>query len=179
MSWNCTYAAFLSGLLALLFAFQAIFERFGSYALSASTTLPGIVYLLSRGLLAALAFISLCKLHLVDNAWLWLDVIATVLAVELFLRTSFYIRRMPTRNGYVEELRLGPYELLRWYESRVSEAISEALALRRRYFVERVLPSGLTFMELSEKVLQNLGGCPDPSLRKQLERELHRLQEAF
>ena len=145
--------ALISLLVGVAAGFPAIYARYPSDALKSASTLPGVVYLGTRGLFPAGAFIFLYHRHLLAN-WLPLWALALGTGAEALLRSQFLVKESPRQGGGIDELLKGPLDLLRWYQDRFLGAIDTARAKDRLRFVRSKLPTG-TFKELCTRVVDN------------------------
>jgi hypothetical protein len=157
--------------------FQGVHERYHRDSLVASSTPPGIFYLLSRGIVPAILFILLLAYKMIESH-LILQALACGTGAELVLRTRFYVKQSQ-KGDDVEELSRGPFDLLRWYQSLFLESIAEFLAKSRKRFVKDLLAAGEDFQTLHKRVQDNLGAWPDQSVVTELGTALARLLAEF
>jgi hypothetical protein len=175
MDWNYLYSL-LSFFIGVAAGFQGIYERYYKDSLSASLTLPGLAYLLSRGAIPALLFGILYGYRFVERA-LPLQALACGTGAELVLRSRVYLRQAQKDDG-VEELLRGPFDLLRWYQSLFLESIADSLARVRQRFVQAHLPEG-DFENLCDAVSNNLDAWPEAAIRSDIETAVNRLKKDF
>jgi hypothetical protein len=157
MDWKYLYflMSFFVGLLA---GFQGIYDRYKKDSLNASITPYGIIYLLTRGALPAVAYLVLYGSNLIETRHaVWALALGT--STEIILRMKFYIREEQTQLGTIELLR-GPFDLLSWYQNYFLENIADYLAGSRKRFVVNNLPQGMSFPDLCGRVFDNLNAYP-------------------
>jgi hypothetical protein len=158
MDWKYLYSV-LSFIVGVLSGFQGIHERYKKDSDDAAFTVPGLAYLFSRGLVPAVIFIALYSSYTIDNP-LILSVTCGV-GAEIILRTKLYIKK-EQQGDRSDDLLRGPFDLLRWYQTRCLEVIAYWIAASRKEFVNRHLPEGAGFLVLCDRVLENLQAFPDP-----------------
>jgi len=158
--------------------FQDVFEKYRRQSTAAVATLPGVLYLVSRGALPAIIFFVLLRAGVLKgNVWAYSLAIGTT--AELFLRSSFYIKQTEKPGGGVDELLRGPLDLLKWYQNLfLVEFVSTELAANRLTFVVNNLPNH-DFQTLCTIVKKNLDAWTDEDGRAAVERTLVELSEAF
>src|SRR6266581_980679 len=90
--------AFSVGLLA---GFQGIYNRYKKDSLGALGTLPGVAYLLTRGLVPAIVFIVAYAAGLIESQLLVWS-LGFGLGAETVLRTKFYLGEAQKPGGKIE-----------------------------------------------------------------------------
>jgi len=175
---------YLYSLLALavgvLAGFQGIYERYQRDSIAGTATLPGIIYLVTRGAIPASVFILLYTSQIIKDR-LWLMALACGTGAEIVLRMKFYISEKQTEGGGFEELLRGPFDLLRWYQDRFLEWIADSLAESRKIFVNKHLPQRISFADLRQRVNTNCLALPD-ALREtadKIKNEIQRLSGEY
>jgi hypothetical protein len=158
------YVIILPFMLGVLAAFQSVHERYGRDVRRACGTLPGILYLGTRGILACLAFEVAWYYKLIGEPFLWMKAAACGAGSELFLRTQVYVRQAGMGSHTTEVLR-GPFDILRWYANYFLEEMAAGLAMARKAFVFRHLPPGKKFLELCDLVGSNIPAWPKGGTR--------------
>jgi hypothetical protein len=176
LDWNYFYSllAFLVGLAA---GFQGIYERYQKDSLRASVTFPGIFYLLTRGAVPALIFVTLYGYRIIESRLL-LQALACGTGAELVLRSRVYVKQ-EQKDGSIEELLRGPFDLLRWYQNLFLESIADFLAETRKRFVKTNLPEEMDFLALCDRVLSNMGAWPSQQAMTDMETAVNKLNEEF
>lgn len=139
--------------------FQAVHENYAMDVIRACRTPHGVLYLMTRGGFPTLLFRIALQNKLIGGSQLWLKAAACGAGAELFLRTSFYIKRNQVGTHFTE-LAKGPFDLLRWYQNYFLEGIADRLARQRLDFVHECLPPEKTFLELCEIIETNLPAWP-------------------
>jgi hypothetical protein len=152
--------SFLSGIVGVAAGMQGIYERYGKDFVAGALTLPGILYLLSRGAVPGLLFVLLYPTGALGR-YAWLAAIGCGVSSEALLRSQFFIKRTETGQDIVA----GPLDLLKFWQNLGLQKIGEYLANKRRRFVDANLPK-LPFAELCNTVLQNLGALTSDETEK-------------
>jgi hypothetical protein len=145
--------AFLVGLLA---GFQGIYGGYDEDPVRASLTLPGLLYLFTRGVVPAVVFLLLYGLHLMPQpVWFWSLVCGTA-GTELILRTKIFIKEDRGVEGSTRQIMYGPLDLLQWYQNLFLKSIRRRLpTYRGEDILDRVkkcLADDLTFAEMCDKI---------------------------
>lgn len=177
MDWNYLYLL-LSFLVGLLAGFQGVFERYKKDSLRASFTSPGIFYLFTRGAVPALIFAGLYSNRIIETK-LWLQALACGTGAEVVLRSRVYVKQAQREGANIEELLRGPFDLLRWYQNLFLESIAGRLAISRKKFVEGSLPKEINFLDLCQRLRNNVGAWPDPQAVSVIEAAVNKLKEEF
>jgi hypothetical protein len=159
MDWKYLLAipSFIIGLLA---GFQGIYERYDADPYKAARTPPGLLYLLTRGIIPATVYLLLYDAQLLPNPlWFWSLVCGTA-GTELILRAKFFIKEERSAEGVSRELMYGPLDLLRFYQNLFLKSIRKYLPAYRgeeiRESVSKILTDGMSFAEMYEWVENNL-----------------------
>lgn len=157
MDWKLLYSL-ISFLIGLLAGFQGIHNRFKKDSISASATISGCFYLLSRGLIPAAIFVFAYESALVaHNLFVW--ALACGVSAETVLRSKFYLKEAEKDGGTVDLIK-GPFDLLQWYQNFVLEEAATSLAATRKRFVKGTIPKGESFLILCDRVINNLAAYP-------------------
>jgi len=167
--------AFSFGALA---GFQGIYERYGSYSNRAWRFLPGLLYLLTRGLFPALGFAGLYHYGVIRQA-LWLQAAACGAGWELFVRSKWYVKSVPRGGDKFEEIYKGPLDLIRWYQSLFLKAIDSHFAKDKIAFVGALLPERIDFLTLCERVNSRINAWTDESVKHEVNGEVAKLIAEF
>jgi hypothetical protein len=189
MDWKYLLAipSFVIGLLA---GFQGIYERYDADPYKAARTLPGILYLLTRGVIPATVYLVLYDAHQLPNPlWFWSLVCGTA-GTELILRAKFFIKEERSAEGVSRELMYGPLDLLRWYQNLFLKSIRGKLPTYRgeeiREYIRKILtdgmafPDGMTFPEMCEKVKNNLYYYDsEPKIQQAIMRDVEKYQAEY
>ncbi len=157
LDWKFLFAA-LSFLVGALAGFQGIHSRFKKDSISASRTLFGFLYLLSRGAIPAAIFVFVYGSGLIER-YLILWALTCGVSAETVLRSKFYIKETDKDGGSIDLIK-GPFDLLQWYQNFVLEEAATSLAGTRKRFVKRTLPKGPSFLVLCDRVINNLSAYP-------------------
>jgi hypothetical protein len=178
LDWKHLYllVSFSIGFLA---GFQAIHDRFKRDSWSASKTLPGVSYLLSRGALPAVIFFSFYASGLIQtHPLLWS--LGLGVSAETILRAKFYIKEEQKEGGSIDLLK-GPFDLLHWYQNFILEEAATRIAGARKQFVKSNLPREMLFLILCDRVMANLHAFSkdQESVTRSVEREVRKLKEKF
>src|SRR6266849_6663922 len=123
MNWNYLYCL-LALLVGLLAGFQGIYNRYKKDSMDALGTLPGIAYLLSRGLMPATGFIIVYATGLIETR-LAVWSLGFGLGTETALRTRFYLGDAQKPGGNIEAVSKGLADLLQWYQNRFLESMAD------------------------------------------------------
>jgi hypothetical protein len=172
--WDYAWAV-LSFAVGGLAAFPDIQARYPTDSLPAAKTLPGVAYLVSRGLLPAAVFVLLHYRGTVET-WLplWAFVVGT--ATEAVLRSQILLKQQPKTGGGIDEFLVGPLDLLRKYQDIFFEAIEGPRARARLRFVRTNTPTE-PFKLLCGRVLTNAGAFNSPL--PGFEAEIKKLEQEF
>jgi hypothetical protein len=175
VDYNYVYAS-VSFAIGTAAGFQGVWERYNQDVVAAAKTLPGIVYLFSRGLLPAAVF-SLLYGNGYLARLLFLQALACGTGAELVLRMTFYVKQEKQAGGF-EELLRGPFDLFRWYQSFWLETIAGRMAEGRKKTVQGVILD-VSFTDLVKHFSKNVGAWPNPQLMAQLEKEVLDLRVTY
>jgi hypothetical protein len=159
LDWNYLNSL-VSFSVGILSGFQAVYERYPTAPLAAACTLPGSVYLLTRGALPASIFAAMYHYKWTES-YLFLTALALGVGAEAILRSQVLIRQSAKQGGGIDELLKGPLDLLRWYQDIFLRAIGERDARARLNFVKSNLPPG-DFKSLCTRIQDNLGAFHEP-----------------
>lgn len=165
---------FLVGVAA---GFQGIYNTYEKDSPAVALTLPGLLYLVSRGGVPASFFLFLHAEKLIHgNLLLW--ALACGTGVEIVLRSKILIRQSHDKNGRVEELLRGPLDLLKWYESLLLENAAPVIGEKRKTFVEASLPPH-DFDRICQNVIENIEAWPSEKARTAIQDTIKELQEKY
>lgn len=134
--------------------------RYPKASVTAALSLPGSVYLLTRGLLPGCIFAALYHYGLIQSH-LFLYALALGVGAETVLRSQILIKQSTKESGGIDELIKGPLDLLRWYQDIFLTAISTKDARKAQDFVKTNLPSE-DFKPLSQRVRDNAAAFNNP-----------------
>ena len=177
MTWDYLYCR-LAFFVRLLAGFQGIYNRYRKDSLDALGTLPGIAYLLSRGLIPATVFVVAYATGLIESRLpVWS--LGFGLGAETALRTKFYLGEAKKPGGNIEEVTRGLADLLQWYQSRFLESMADSLAESRKRFVNAELPKAVSFPELCIRVMDSLPAYPDRQITTDIEAEINKLKAEY
>lgn len=139
--------AFLIGLFA---GFQGVYERFRKDSWKACLTLLGVSYLLSRGLLAAIVYVTVSATpFLPDHPFLRALICGA--GAEIVLRSRVYVKRIDKGAGNFEDLIRGPLDLLRWYQDLFLTTIEDDAVKRKIRQVEQIVSRWNLFPLMHER----------------------------
>lgn len=111
--------------------------------------MPGLFYLLSRGLIPAAIFAGLYHEDLLrTHLLLWALVCGT--GAELLLRSQVFIKQQGA-----EELSKGLFDLVRWYQNLTLEVAGSRVAEGNQRFIKKHLPKNVAFSDLCQRVETN------------------------
>ncbi len=187
MDLNYSYS-FLSFAVGTLSGFQFVAEKHRKSPFRAAWTRAGFVYLAIRGLIASIAFLALYASSVVEKRLLvW--ALVTGASAELILRTKIFVREKPNPKGGVEEIMLGPLNLLVFFQNfflaRIEEELTPlelkqkiAKAKQKIEFLKVNLPSG-TFEEFCQTVERNLEAFEPGSIVDEIHAEVELLGTAY
>jgi hypothetical protein len=171
----------VSALIGFISATQDIYERYQKDSVQALLSLPGLSYVVARGLLSMGAFVVLYNSRAIQNRLLLFALICGA-ATELFMRIRIFIREERKPDGTIEEISLGPFSLLQWYRNYILDAISIRFAQSRLKFVRSYIPKEVEFPALCNRVLENLGAgfsVDEPSLNRSIETTVMKLKDQY
>lgn len=178
----CASLAFAIGVLA---GFQGIFEKYKKDSVGSALTVPGVFYLLTRGIFPVIFFVFLYSRHWFQNA-IWLQAIVLGLASEAVLRSKFYIKR--SSRGDLDptgDVLWGAFDLLRSYQNYFLEEIDGSRAGQRLRIVvnalntvrENNLNRNVSFVELCSIIEKNSGAFHD--VRQAILSEVNKQRKAY
>jgi hypothetical protein len=159
MDWNYLFA--IPSLLVGLFAgFQGIYQKYDEDPYRAARTSPGILYLVTRGILPAGVYVALYASRLMPHPlWFWALVCGTA-GTELILRTQIFIKEEQGPGGAPRDLMYGPFDLLRWYQNLFLEGIKRHLPAYRgealKASIREILVDGISFPVMCQRITDNL-----------------------
>jgi hypothetical protein len=138
----------LAGSVGLLAGFQGVYERFRTESLRAAGSGMGLLYLLSRGAVAAAAFslVSFYTPLLADHA-AW-RALACGVGAETILRSKVYVTRIRRSGDNFEDWVKGPLDLLRFYQDFFLTSVENGFTKRRIAHVDSVVKDGTTFLSM-------------------------------
>jgi len=167
LSWAAV--SFLIGTAA---GFKDLYERYPDAFGPAAATWPGLCYLASRGLFPAVVFGVLLETGAIATR-LPLQALAVGTGAELFLRSSFLVKKTQNPTGTIDEVLKGPLDLLRWYQDFfLITLLPDQLAARTNEWMDQHLPEG-TFDALCDRVLGNVDGLrPNDSRRDVIAKDI-------
>jgi hypothetical protein len=146
MDLNYSYSL-VSFTVGTLSGFQFIAEKYRKAPFRAAWTRAGVGYLIVRGFVASIAFLTLYVSSVVEKR-LVVWALVTGVSAELLLRTKIFIREKPGLGGTPEDVMLGPLNLLVWFQNFFLDSIKEQLkisqAKARRDRLSEVLPKNWT-----------------------------------
>lgn len=158
MDWKYlfTIPSFLVGLFV---GFQFIYKTYDEDPFRAAITIPGLLYLGTRGFIPVGVYVLLYSLHLMPQPlWLWSLVCGTA-GTELILRTRILVKEERSKDGNIHELMRGPLDLLRWYQSLFLESIGKRLPTYRGEYILRLvkgtIPDDMNFVDMCDKIKSN------------------------
>jgi hypothetical protein len=155
--------------------FQGIYDRYGGDSGRAAGTFWGVVYLLSRGAVPAAIFLLFFR-----GTWNpWLYALGCCTVGEGVLRAQFYWRSEKTNGGVYREVYKGTFAILRFWQGFFLRSIAGRLAELRQQIVRESLPVGATFKDLTAMVRKNGRCLSDPRVRRELEKEVERLEGEY
>jgi hypothetical protein len=162
LDWKYLYflVSFCIGVLA---GFQGIYNRFKQQSSTAVKTSWGVLYLLSRGVLATTLFLIAIINGVVKSKYLlWALVFGAT--SEIALRTQFYIRET-TKGGRTSDLLKGPFDLVKWYQDFFLVKAQESSAQARKRFIKSNLPESVSFPDLCVRAVLNLNAYPAEQMK--------------
>lgn len=175
--WNYSWSL-LSLVVGLASGFQGVYERLQKDSLTAVTTLSGGLYLLTRGLFPAILFLGLYRSRIIENN-LWAYALTLGAGAEVVLRTKFFIKQSCKAGQEIEDLLVGPLDLLQWYQNLLLEGAQTSLASRRKEFVKKSLPEGASFNNLRNLALNHLNAWRDPTTQSEIRNSIDGLHKEF
>ena len=176
-SGNYGYAA-LAFLVGAAAGFQGVYEKYRHGSFRALGTLPGFLYVVSRGVVPAAVFAGLYAGGVIrQQLWLWS--LACGITLESVLRTRFYLKQTGGDGVPPEEVWRGVFDLVRWYQNLCLEGAAAQLADRRKRYVTSLLGATPDFRALLAKVRNNLLSWPDQPVQTDLSAKLVKLESEF
>lgn len=174
LDWKYLYAA-VAFAVGTLSGFQAIYNRYPTEPLSSAATVPGGIYLLTRGGMPAIIF-AVMYYQKTLSAYPFLSSLFIGAASEVVLRSQILIKQTAKQGGGIDELVKGPLDLLKWYQDLFLVAIETKRAAKRQEFVKKHMPTG-DFRTLATRVLDNKEAFRDG--KSELEQAVNKLMKDF
>lgn len=187
MDLNYSYSLISFGV-GILSGFQFIAERHRRSPFRAASTGAGVSYLALRGLIASIAFVALYAYSIVQNR-LVLWALITGAGAEVILRTKVFIHEQKNPGGGVEEVMLGPLNLLvsfqNFFLARIEEeptplelTQTKAEAQEKIKFMKANVPDG-SFEDFCRTVENHLGGYgPQSRVARDIRAKIRKLRKA-
>jgi len=163
-----------------LSGYQGIYEKYGRDSGASVTTLPGLVYLFTRGLVPASAFGLLYYTRTIQNA-LPVEALGLGAGTEVFLRSKMYVKGVP-KGRTRQDILKGPLDVIHWYQNLFLESISERLGIIRQERVTkhlRRMPNETTFFSVCEKVRANADALGQDKADKALRGDVATLRSEY
>ncbi len=184
MDLNYLYSL-LSFVVGLLSGFQFIAEKYKKLPFKAARTRAGLAYLGTRGFIASVAFLALYASSIFEKRLLvW--ALVTGAGAEVLLRTKFFIREKENPGGGVEEVMLGPLNLLLFFQNFFLGYIEQQLfpeiaqAKAKVEFLKANLPAKTTFEDFCKGVSRNLDAFePNSPNAAKIREEIGKLQQEY
>jgi len=146
----------VSALVGILAGFQGIYERFGSDSWKATVTRWGLLYLATRGALAAAAFFAVPLIPVLTQPPI-LRALAAGAGSEGILRSRFYFKRGKKKGTDVlQEVIRGPFDLLRFYQDFFLTTIEDNERWATIALVEGIAERWKSFAEMCTVVERKL-----------------------
>ncbi len=174
---NFAYAA-LAFVVGAASGFQGVHEKYKHGSLRALGTLPGFLYVASRGAVPGAVFAGMYAGGVIGQQ-LWLWALACGITLESVLRTRFYLRQTGGDGAPPEEVWRGLFDLVRWYQNLCLESAAAQLADRRKRFVTALLGATPDFPALLQKARNNLLSWPDQNVQADLSAKTAKLEGEF
>jgi hypothetical protein len=146
--------AFVIGVLA---GFQGIYERFRKSSWDACRTLLGVLYLLTRGLFAAIVYGTVSATPFLTDHPFWRALICGA-GAEVVLRSKFYVKRIDKGAGNFEDLIRGPLDLLRWYQDLFLTTIEDNKVKPKIRKVQQIVSRWNSFPLMHERFEERILG---------------------
>jgi hypothetical protein len=174
--WNYLYCmiAFVVGMGA---GYQGIHERYGSYSGRAWRFAPGLIYILSRGLVPAAIFVGLYHYGQFTQ-FLWLEAAACGTAWELFARTKFFVKQTED-DGKTKDIYKGPFDLVQFYQSIFLAKIDGYCVEDKIKFMQENLPKNPQFIAVRNQVVLRVDGYANQATITTLKGGVQNLTDEF
>jgi hypothetical protein len=153
--------------------FQGIAERYTEEAGLALRTNPAKLYLLTRGLISLVAFVGIYSAGFFQPTSapsILLYSAGCGLGLEIVLRSRITIIGGGKPDKAEEELVIGLFDLVKWYQNRWLKMIGKHLPRQRLKVFFKYVPQGVSLAVLCDRVQGNLAAISDPEERKRIER---------
>jgi len=147
---------FVSFTVGFLAGFQAVYERFRADSLKAGWTPYGVLFLSSRGAMAAIVFETFPAPAFLTDHPLWRALLYGF-GVEVILRSKYYLKRFSTGDGNFGELIRGPLDFLRWYQDFFLSSIDNNFARARIRRAALISPRYQNLLQMARVFEQNIG----------------------
>jgi hypothetical protein len=146
----------VSALVGVFAGFQGIYERFASDSWKASITRWGLLYLATRGALAATAFFAVPLIPVLMQPPI-LRALAAGAGAEAILRSRFYFKRSKKKGTTVlQEIIRGPFDLLRFYQDFFLTTIEDNQRWATITLVESIAQRWKSFSDMGTVVERKL-----------------------
>jgi hypothetical protein len=138
----------VSAVVGVIAGFQGIYERFQSDSWKAAFTRWGILYLGTRGALAAAAYFAVPLIPVLMQPPLLRAFVAGA-GAEAILRSTFYVKRTKKKGtDTLKEIVGGPFDLLRFFQDFILTTIEDNARWGTISLVEGIAERWKSFSEM-------------------------------
>jgi len=132
----------------ILSGFQGVYERFRTESRRAALSSMGILYLCSRGLVAALVYFLISSYTpILANYPVW-RAIACGAGAEAILRSKFYVTRIKKGADSFEDVVRGPLDVLHFYQEFFLISIENEFTRRKIVHVSDIVKEWPSFLAM-------------------------------
>lgn len=155
-----------------------------------AATAPGLLYLLSRGLVPAATFALLNAGSLFNDRgplWVWALICGT--GSEVLLRSNFFIKKAELPGAapvspnnsqpQAQDIMIGPLELLKWWQELALSYIGTHLSEKRLRFVDKNTPETDDFPLLCSTTQDRVSALTDQAVAVELKAKISDLCSEF
>lgn len=181
----------LAAAIGVAAGFQGVYERYGKDAFPGIATVPGSLYLGSRGAVPALTYWIVVSTGAVGE-YPWATALLCGTASEALLRAKFFVKKigppaehnLPVQphtsgNPPQPDIMVGPLDLLNWWQKLALTSIGFHLAEKRLRFVERNMPVIDDFVPFCQHVKDRLASITDRAVASDVISQIDVLCERF
>ncbi len=170
--------SFLAAGVGVLSGFQGVYERYPNESPLLAVRPWGILYLLSRGALPAVIFLTIpaSQAERFHPAVLALGL---GVSAELVLRLVLFIKQSKAEGGTSTDVLVGPFDLLRWYQDLFLDRLGILVGEWRQDSVHNAIPLGMDFDSLCQQVENQLLLIQRDAAHEELKRVVRSVRDEF
>ena len=155
--WNSW--ALLAGATGVLAGFQGLHQRYAHESFRLAYRWWGLLYLLSRGVIPMIVFL-IGHDSFGEGVGGPITALALGASTEMLLRTKLFLAQRE-EDGRVEDLLIGPFNLLRWYQDLFLDQMGPTCVEIRIASARQLVPNDLSFEDLLQRVNNRVHLCSE------------------